>query len=187
MRAIAILHEGKKDNLEQVLLLQLLQELKLPSEKCQLYAMGSKSNFFKSEHVNYQRLGDLVNADQVDKILFVLDADDAKNDVKFGGYDNTSTHIQSMINTLGWQAISDFYIVCNPGTSSGYLESLVLASLPEHQRLCINNFLSCSEFRAKDHHKDIYRVIYEIAFPQAPWNFQHPHFQLLKEKLQALF
>jgi len=55
-----------------------------------------------------------------------------------------------------------------------------------HQKDCIQAFLDCSEFKSKENHKTILNDIYKLAYPKAPFNFQHRHFDELKQKLAQL-
>jgi len=52
---------------------------------------------------------------------------------------------------------------------------------------CIKKFLNCSEFKSKSHDKSIFNIIYKNAYPNVPYNFEHPNFNKLKEKLKNLF
>jgi hypothetical protein len=188
MKPIAILHEGNsKKTHDNELLQSLIKHLALDVTLVDFYGVGGKSNFFTGECKSYQELMPRIQADQVEKVLFVIDADAEKDDAKYSGYENTQQQIQIMIQTLGIQDISDFYITCNPSTKTGYLESLILSTIPEKQKQCITQFLSCSEFESKEHHKDILHRIYNLAYPKAPFNFEHPHFNELKDKLKRLF
>lgn len=49
------------------------------------------------------------------------------------------------------------------------------------------HFLDCSKFKLKEHHKAIINQIYKIAYPEAPYNFEHRHFNELKQQLTKLF
>ncbi|MDO8261063.1 MAG: hypothetical protein Q7T50_06245, partial [Candidatus Magasanikbacteria bacterium] len=88
---------------------------------------------------------------------------------------------------LSLSGLSDIYVTCNPNTKDGYLESLILSSIPKKQKECIETFLNCSEFKSKDNHKSILNQIYKIAYPNAPYDFSHKNFDELKQKLQNLF
>jgi len=188
MVKVAILHEGnaKKTNDNELLKL-LIQELELDSDKIVFFGMGVKSNFFKSEHPSYKNLKNLIECEEINKLLFVVDADYEHNDKKHGGYKNTENALKNIIDELGFQDYSDIYIVCDPKTKEGYLESLILSTIPEQHNLCIQNFLSCSEFKSKENHKSILNQIYKIAYPNKPYDFSHENFDTLKQKLRNLF
>jgi len=188
MKPIAILHEGNsKKTHDNELLQSLIEYLALDVTLVDFYGVGKKSNFFKKEYEAYQLLISRIETDQVERVLFVIDADVEKDNAKYGGYENTQQQIQIMIQTLGIQDISDFYITCDPTTKTGYLESLILSTIPEKQKQCINQFLSCSEFEHTENHKAILHSIYKLAYPNAPFDFEHSHFNELKDKLKRLF
>jgi hypothetical protein len=185
---LAILHEGNaKKTHDNNLIRLLIEHLALDIKLVDFYGIGTKSNFFKEEHEAYQLLISRIKIEQIERVLFVIDADDEKNDAIYGGYENTQRNIEIMIQELDIKEISDFYITCDPTTKTGYLESLILSTIPEEQKQCITQFLSCSEFKSKENHKAILHDIYKMAYPNAPFDFTHIHFNELKGKLKRLF
>jgi len=184
MSKFAILHEGKND---YEFLKLLISELGLDSRKVKFFNAGNKSNFFKLDNPNYKLLQIDIDREEIDKILFVVDADYAKNDEKYGGYTNTENELKRIITELKFTNYSDIYIVCDPTTKDGYLESFILSTIPEEHKNCIKDFLSCSEFESKAHHKSIFNQIYKIAYPKKPFDFSHKNFDELKLKLKNLF
>lgn len=77
--------------------------------------------------------------------------------------------------------------MCDPNTKNGTMESLILSTIEAERRVCIENFLICSEFKSKENHKAILNQIYNMAYPNAPYDFSHSHFDELKNKLKWLF
>jgi hypothetical protein len=183
MVTVAILHEGNND---KKILQLLIEKLKL-DHKVEFLSMRGKSNFFKSEYPKYEYLKKLIEEEQIHKLLFVIDADYEDTDQTYGGYQNTEKELKNIINELGFTEYSDIYIVCDPATKEGYLESLILSTIPKQHKKCIENFLSCSEFKSKDNHKSILNQIYKIAYPNKPYDFSHQNFDTLKQKLKKLF
>ncbi len=185
----AILHEGSCNDktADKKLIKSLIQKLGLPGNSIDYYAFGSKNEFFKTANLNYIELKGDVETDEIDKILFIVDADHEKDDVKYKGYENTKNELKKIIDELGFQDIARFYIVCDPDTKTGYLESLILASLPPEKRNCIERFVECSEINPKQIHKTIINHLYTIAYPDPPYNFDHPYFDELKAELTKLF
>jgi hypothetical protein len=188
MVKVAILHEGnaKKTNDNELLKL-LIQELELDSNRVIFFGMGVKSNFFKSKHPSYKNLKNSIENEEINKLLFVVDADYERNDKKYGGYKNTENALKDIIDELRFNDYSDIYIVCNPKTKEGYLESLILSTIPDKHKNCIQDFLSCSEFKSKENHKSILNQIYKIAYPNKPYDFLHENFDNLKQQLRNLF
>lgn len=187
MVKVAILHEGHpKKSQDNWLLKSLISELELDSTLIQFYGVDAKSNFFKAESWFYPQLQELVQDGQISKILFVIDADYEKKDQIYGGYRNTLTQWNTITQQLGIHTISSIYITCDPRTQEGYLGSLLLSTLDEAKVSCIENFLNCSQFKSKDNHKSILNQIYKTAYPNAPFDLKHTHFDELKQKLRDL-
>jgi hypothetical protein len=42
---------------------------------------------------------------------------------------------------------------CDPSSTDGYLESLLLSTVDENLKKCYGEFLDCIEFQEKNHHK----------------------------------
>jgi hypothetical protein len=185
VKQVAILHEGKND---KELLELFIKKLGLDIDRVVFFTMRGKSDFFKSENINYKDIqNNYINNNYINKLLFVADADYEDKDPKYGGYQNTKNELKNIIDKLGFTKYSDIYIVCDPETKQGYLESLILSTIPEEHKNCIEHFLSCSEFKSKDNHKSILNQIYKIAYPNKPYDFSHENFDILKQKLIKLF
>lgn len=192
MKPIYILHEGNAKKTNDNLLIRLLIEAlsksnsKIDLNKIEFHGIGTKSNFFKID--SYPKdLKDGVKTEQVNKVLFIVDADDIRNDAVYGGFENTERALNEIIAELEFQEVSSTYIMCDPISKTGYLESFILSTIPQQQRNCIEQFLECSQFKSKENHKAILNQIYNIAYPNAPYNFENTYFDVLKEKLRNLF
>jgi len=184
----AILHEGKANKSEDNNILKLLlKELDLDESKVKFFGFGSKINFLKKDNPRYKELLTEISEDTISKILLVADADYESNDHKYGGFENTKIELNKIVDELGIENISDLYVTRDPKTDDGYMESLIFASIPQKQKECIENFLNCSEFKSKENHKAILNQIYNMAYPNAPFDFNHSSFDELKQKLTNLF
>ena len=188
MVKVAICHEGHiNKSLDNEIIKLLLEDLKLDVNRVEFYGFGSKSNFFKKDYAEYKNLQMAIKEQEIEKILFVLDADNEENDHIFGGHVKTGRGLRSVLSDLKLSSLSDFYISRNPITHTGNIESLLLSTIPQEQKECIENFLQCSEFKAKGNDKALLEQIYKLAYPNTPYNFKHKYFDELKEKLQNLF
>ncbi|WP_297440651.1 hypothetical protein [Sulfurimonas sp.] len=188
VKKVAIFHEGKsRKSADEELLNLLIKDLQLDIERVKFFGMKSKSNFFKIDDTNYKELQHDIELENISKILFVLDADYEKNDRLYGGYSNTQREIEKIIKNLKLEDSADYFIMCDPKTKCGYLESFILASIPAKEKRCIEEFLDCSSFKSKENDKAILNQIYKIAYPTAPFGFSHENFDNLKEKLHNLF
>jgi hypothetical protein len=93
----------------------------------------------------------------------------------------------NIISDLNLTSCADIYITWDPKNKEGYLESFILSTIPPEHKICIENFLSCSDFKSKENHKSILNQIYNIAYPNTPFDLSHKHFNELKQKLKKLF
>jgi len=188
---VSILHEGKSIDKSFFKLLYAhlgVDELEL-KQRVNFVGMGSKSNFFKLDNKAYKLLKNEIEREVIEKVLFIVDSDYEGNK-KYDGYEDTLREIETIQEQLDIKKISDTFVAydMNSEKKEGYLESLILSTLSEEQDDCINSFLEkCPEFKGKNSHKSIFNVIYKNAYPQAPYNFEHPHFEELKQKLKNLF
>lgn len=183
MVKVAIVCEGKGD---KEFFLKLLEYLELDAEKVSFYPIGVKSNFFNLDKHKDLKLE--IDADKIVKVLFVVDADNAEDNTKYGGLENTKRELTTVIQKLEIEAISSIYVMCDPNTKTGYLESFLLSTIPKDKKHCIDCFLECYGFNPKNGDKSTYERIYKtIAHPLSPYRFEHPHFEGLKQTLKNLF
>ncbi len=187
MVKVVIFHEGNaKQTNDNKLLKLLLEHLGFDLSHIRFVGMGSKSNFFKKNNDNYKELLLSRKNETIGKALFVLDADDESNDAEYGGVINTQKGLEKTLKELGLESDSDIYVTCDPDTQCGYLESLILSTISDEHKECIDTFLDCSDFKSKENHKAILNQIYKIAYPKAPFDFSHRNFDELKTKLSSL-
>lgn len=176
-----ILHEGKDD---KKYIKRICNYLKIQVTDENFYEMRDKSTFFKEENEIYQ----LIKANsRISKMLFVLDADYKTNDSVYGGCDNAQREILKMIEKLGLSDRSDYYITCDPTTKDGYFETLFFSCVPDDLKNCYDAFMKCSGFNQKENYKTIMTKLHEMASPKKPYDFEHPNFNELKQKLKNLF
>lgn len=184
---VAILHEGHAGKSEDNWLLKKLIEIEnLDENNVSFYGMDTKSNFFKPNYKDYRDLVQRIESDQITGVLFVVDADFVANDSKYGGYENTLKQLSLVADDFGIAEVSQFYIFCDPATQEGNVESLLLSTLDDSKRSCIDDFLKCSNFKAKENSKAILNQIYKIAYPETPFDFEHENFKTLREELKDL-
>ena len=169
---VRVVCEGKSD---KDFLKLFLEYLKIHFTDNNFMPMGSKTYLLNQE--KYETLTKQVEAGKILKLLFILDAD---KDFK-----GTETAIKKLQKDLNIINISDYLIMCNSETKKGYLESLILETLPDEHKKCINSFLECSE--AKRNAKHIVKSMYKQYYPDKGYNFEHENFKPLKDKLKQLF
>jgi len=181
---VKIICEGKTDKNK---IGELLEFLNISYSDDNFIVMGNKSNFFKLDSSEYKTLLQLIKADKIEKVLFIIDADYQKDNKQYGGYNNTENKIEELLVNLDITSISDYYITCDPITKDGYLESLLLSTVDDNLKQCYNEFLDCINFKEKNQHKYIMEQLHKITQPNKPYDFKHKDFRELKEKLVKLF
>ncbi len=186
MKKVAIFCEGKTD-IE--FLMKMIKSLRLKQQDVLPQIMGNKENFFKVDIINYETVKKYIRINQIGKLLFILDADNAEDNHAIGGYKNTENKIDKIRTDLGWKNISQVYIMHDPNNpeKEGNLESLLLSTIDEKRRECIESFLDCSKIMSKEDHKNVVNKIYNMLYPDEPHNFNHPNFKTLRDTLKELF
>lgn len=159
--------------------------MKFQSNKFEIEKMNSKSDIFKIE--KYNSISVKVDVGQYDKVLFFFDSDFLKNDHIFGGYENSETQIKNIITNLKFDDVADYFICCDPSTKNGNLEHLLLAAAEHDKKDCINKFIHCIQGMDTTSNKKIVLTAYKEIFKEYPYNFEHPCFTKLKEKITWLF
>jgi hypothetical protein len=185
MSKVAIFCEGSTDI---VFLKEFIEYLGYRKDDVQPYIMDGKPHFFEEGHKYYTDVKNRLEIDAIKSVLFVMDADTIdKNNPNHDGFENTEKKLKNLIVKLGFQSVSDYHIMCHPKKKSGYLESLILSTIDEQTRHCIECFLECSQLASKEDHKAIVHEIYNKLYPNEPYNFDHENFNDLKTKLENLF
>jgi len=149
--------------------------------------MNNKSNFYKSDFVNYKILKQKIKNDEITKLLFILDADNPRENKVFGGKSNTLTKLEELIQNLDFKFEYEIYIVCDKNSNEGYFETLFLSSVNDDLKNCYQKFMECSGFNGKEQTKTIMMKLHELASPQSPYSFEHENFNEIKEFLTNNF
>jgi len=179
-----ILHEGKDD---KKYIKKFLNILNIESSDDNFFEMKGKPNFYKTNSIAYRRIKQKVNNKQIEKILFILDADYEKDNSKYGGYNNTKEQLDIIIDGLGLKDISKIFIACNPQTKDGFFEVLLFSAVSEELKGCYQDFINCSKFNKKENYKTVMSDLHKYSSPGKPYDFNHKNFKELKDKLLWLF
>ena len=174
---IAIICEGKND---KDFLCEFIDFLEFNSKTIDFYIFGGKSFIFQSNHTKYEEL--LNEREQISKILFIVDAD-----YEDQAFESTKNNLKNIIEELSLDKFSQTYIMCDPKTNTGYLESLILSTLEPEQKKCIECFLKCTGWEPEKGDKTVYHRLYKTGYPDPKHNFSHENFNDLKTKLGDLF
>lgn len=139
-----------------------------------------KSILLQSATYKKNRLNQEVGKN-VDKVLFVFDADFATDDNKCGGLKNSEECIEQLIKDLNWGIEVNYYIF------DKNLDDFIINTLNEDQKKCFEEFDQCLKIEVENKNKKISTCIYKKLYPQAPYDFSHANFEPLKQKLSELF
>jgi len=181
---VRVICEGKSDikNLKA-----LLSFLNISfSDETFIYTNGKSFLLDKSISLYKTLLGHIEDG-FVDKILFVVDVDDYDNDQALCGIENTINKIKQLQKDLRVENISEYYLACDPNTQKGYFESLLLSTVDDDVKKCYEDFRVCSQLNSKAVDKNILTELHNLTKPDKPYDFNHPHFDEFKTKLQNLF
>ena len=181
---VRIVCEGSGD---RKFLKLLLKHLGIDSSDNNFEKMNGKSFLLDNSDSRYEKLQEQIDIGKIEKLLFILDADCIENDAKNGGYDNSEKAIVKLIEDLAIKDLSDYFISCNPETKIGYIESLVLSTIPKEHKECIETFLKCTEPKDRKEDKFIIQTIYSQYYPNSGYNFEHENFKPLIITLKKLF
>jgi len=142
---------------------------------------NGKSAFWKE--ATYKTIKQQVDMGMYSKILFIVDADYPENDATYGGLDNSQKGLEKIIETLEFTEKAKYFIACDPINKIGNLEHLILSTIDDRKKECINQLLKC--VLEMDIHSDKKIVLssYEAIFKESPYNLPHKNFDDLRDLL----
>jgi len=176
---VIIAYEGKSDG---EFFNTLLDEYDLDKNQVTYYDFEGKDNLFNINHKHYDEI-ETNYLSKVYNILLVVDADNEKDPNPNRGYDASEKALKTLITDLDFKDTSiDYFIMCDEN-NEGNLESFLLSVLDDKQKECIKNFRKCYKHELTD--KWAYNSFYKQK--KEPFDFEHPHFNELKQKLKTLF
>jgi len=180
---VKVICEGRTDKKK---ISEILEFLKINYSDDNFIIAGNKPNLLNKDLVEYRTLKQQINNDIVSKVLFLVDVDFERNDVTYG-YENTKQRVNQLRQDLLLESISDYYLLCDPKTKEGFLESLLLSTISKEVKNCFEELIKCKELDNKYNHKNILEEFYRISKPDKPYDFSHKNFNELKQKLINLF
>ena len=177
---VKIICEGNDDKVFLRLLLTHLKKSSLVPDinnfDGYIEVMNGKSKLLDSS--NYTLLNKQIGT-KIKKVLFIFDCDFKADDKKYGGMKNSICAIENLIKELDWNIEIDYYIF------DKNLDYFIVDTLDKK-----DSFLACEEcFELKKLNKNrkILTCIYKSLYPKKPYDFSHPNFDKIKEKLEKLF
>lgn len=155
----------------------------LPKKEIRYFNFEGKDNIFNLSHKYYDEIEkDVKNLQRIDKILIIVDADNDNDPNPHRGFVASKAKLQEIIINLAFDIPIDYYIMCDEN-KVGNLESFLLSVLDDEQKKCIDSFKNCYKYKLSD--KWTYNSFYKQM--NHPFDFNHPNFDILKEKLTNLF
>jgi len=181
---VRIICEGKGDvkNIKKLLVF-----LEIDFEEHNFIYTNGKSFLLDSSISKYTTLLQQIENGFIEKILFIVDVDNVENDQALCGMKNTISKIEVLQKDLKVENISDYFLACDPKTQKGYFESLLLSTVDDEVKKCYEDFRNCSALNSKAVDKNILTELHNLTKPEKPYDFNHPNFELLKQKLKNLF
>ena len=174
---VVIAFEGKSD---AEFLDSLFAEYNLPRDKVIYYSFDDKDNLFNIAHKYYDEIEEDIQ--KIDKMLIIADADNENDPNPNRGFDASELKLKEIIDTLDFDISIDYHIMCG-NDKEGHLESFLLSVLDNEQKECINKFKECYKYELTD--KWVYNTFYKQK--KHPFDYNHPYFNELKQKLINLF
>ena len=166
---------------------KLLDFLDIDFEEHNFIFTNGKSFLLDSSIPKYKTLLEQIENGFVEKILFIVDVDNVENDHSLCGMENTVSKIETLQKSLKIENMSDCFLACDPKTEKGYFESLLLSTVDKEVIKCYKDFRECSLLNSKSVDKNILTELHNLTKPEKPYDFNHPNFKELKQKLKNLF
>jgi hypothetical protein len=158
-----------------------LNSLNIEKTKYEFKIFEGKDNIFKLSHFLYDEIEK--ELDIVEKIFIAVDADDPKDECPIRGYKKTEEKLKELIENLAFELPIDYFIFSDKNRETGYLESFLLSVLDNEQQECIEQFRDCYQYELND--KWVFNSFYKQK--KYPFDYNHPNFNELKQKLTNLF
>ncbi|CAB5495234.1 DUF3226 domain-containing protein [Bathymodiolus thermophilus thioautotrophic gill symbiont] len=174
--------EGDDDEKFIISLLQHLEDTgqlnSKPEYSKYIYKKNGKSELLKAN--NYKAENKLIGK-KIQKVLFVFDADFKEDDASQNGLEKSKVRIKQLIKGLDWGIKTDYYIF------DKNLDDFIIQTLNKDHQECFKAFDKCLNIQDKNKNKKISTCLYKKLYPQAPYDFSHQNFDILKGKLIQLF
>jgi len=181
---VRIICEGKGDvkNIKKLLVF-----LEIDFKEHNFIYTNGKSFLLDSSISKYKTLLQHIENGFIEKILFIVDVDNVENDQALCGMENTIIKIELLQKDLKVENMSNYFLACDPKTEKGYFESLLLSTVDDEVKKCYEDFRNCSALNSKAVDKNILTELHNLTKPEKPYDFNHPNFEPLKQKLKNLF
>ncbi|KIM10373.1 MAG: hypothetical protein KU38_07725 [Sulfurovum sp. FS08-3] len=143
--------------------------------------MGSKKNLLDSAHDKYKKISSKINF-EIKRSLFIFDCDFVKDDNDCNGMEKSKECFDTLIENLKWKIDIDVHIF-NRNLDYFLIETIKDKECYEH----FDNLVTCLEVESVKPNKKPIANLYRDLYPYPKFDFNHPHFDEFKTKLQNLF
>jgi len=183
---VRIFVEGQDDeNIIIKLLQDLAKDKKIPKYQnfsSIIIRMNNKSKLLNHQEEKYEKTKKQIENKKVKKVLFIFDCDFERDDNRCGGLEKSQQCFEELKSSLNWNIPVDAYIF------DKNLDYFLLETINDNE--CYSNFKDLTDClgveQLKPNKKPIANL-YRDLYPKEPFDFSHPNFDELKEKLINLF
>ena len=184
---VSIIVEGKDDEkfiVKYLAHLSSKEYINLNSQNFSQFTqiMGSKSKLLDSNNDKYLKITQQIKQSKIKKVLFIFDCDFEEDDNRCGGIENSKKCFIKLIEELSWSIPIDLYIF------DKNLDYFLLETIKDKK--CYQDFENlekCLEVEKIKKNKKPIANLYRDLYPNEGFDFSHPNFNELKEKLINLF
>ena len=144
--------------------------------------LGGKKKLLDSNHKKYQQVTQLINIDEIKKVLFIFDCDFEKDDVNCNGMQKSLDCFSQLKEELKWDIPIDIYIF------DKNLDYFLVDTI--NQKECYEHFdklVQCLDIEQVKPNKKPIANLYRDLYPYPQFDFKDDRFQPIKDKLIDLF
>ena len=144
--------------------------------------LGGKKKLLDSNHKKYQQVTQLINIDEIKKVLFIFDCDFEKDDINCNGMKKSLDCFRQLKEELRWDIPIDVYIF------DKNLDYFLIDTI--NQKECYEHFdklVQCLDIEQVKPNKKPIANLYRDLYPYPQFDFKDDKFQPIKDKLIDLF
>ena len=142
--------------------------------------MGNKSKLLNS--LEYENISKLIGK-KIKKVLFIFDCDFEKDNKKCNGMEKSEECFDSLLKALNWKI--NIKKDKNLHIFNRNLDYCIAETIGKEH--CLLEIEKCLELNTLKPNRKPLAALYAIMYPKNPYNFEHPNFNELKQKLKNLF
>jgi len=144
--------------------------------------LGGKKKLLDATHDKYRQVSQLIEIEEVKKVLFIFDCDFEKDDKNCNGMKKSLVCFEDLKKALNWNIPIDVYIF------DKNLDYFLLETI--NTKSCYEDFdklVKCLEVEKLKPNKKPIANLYRDLYPYPQFDFKDNRFDDLKQKLKNLF